>query len=396
MELKQQIRELAKEYLEDVIYYRRHFHATPELSMKEFQTSAFIAARLSEMGIPHETGIATTGIVALIKGQEPDSGVIALRADMDALPIHEENSVDYKSHHPGVMHACGHDVHMASLLGVARILNQLKHQWRGTVKLIFQPSEEKYPGGASLMIRAGVLENPAPAAILGQHVFPGLPAGKIGVRSGRYMASTDEIFITVKGKGGHAATPHMVTDPVLIASHLVVALQQIVSRNAQPYMPTVLSFGRIIGEGHTNVIPDQVKLEGTVRTFDEEWREKIHHRIREIAVFTTQGMGGDCEVVIDRGYPYLVNDPALTRNFRQWATEYLGAENVEELDLSMTAEDFAYYSQRMPACFYRLGTRNVEKGITANLHSATFDVDEKALETGIGLMAWSAIKQLVD
>lgn len=396
MDLKERIKTLAREYYEDVVYYRRHFHATPELSMQEHQTARYIASRLTEMGIAYEEGIAGTGLVALIRGKNASSRVLALRADMDALPIHEENSVDYKSQHPGVMHACGHDVHMASLLGTARILQTLRDEWEGSVKLIFQPSEEKYPGGAKLMIREGVLENPAPGAIFGQHVFPGLPAGKVGIRSGRYMASTDEIYLTVKGKGGHAATPHLLVDPVLIASHIVVAMQQIVSRNAMPWVPTVVSFGRFMAEGQTNVIPDQVSLAGTLRTFDEEWRETVHRRIREIAVFTAQGMGGDCEVFIDNGYPYLVNNPELAAGFRKWATEYLGRDNVEELDLAMTAEDFSYYSQRIPACFYRLGIRNVEKGFTSNLHSPTFDIDEKALETGMGLMAWVAIRKLTD
>lgn len=394
MELLDKVKSLAREYYNDVVFYRRHFHATPELSMKEHQTAKYIAARLSEMGIEYREGVAQTGIVGLIKGKDPDSMVIALRADMDALPIHEDNSVEYKSQHPGVMHACGHDVHMASLLGTAKILHTLRDEWSGTVKLIFQPSEEKYPGGASMMIREGVLENPVPSAIFGQHVFPGLPMGKVGIRSGRYMASTDEVYITVKGKGGHAATPHLVVDPVLIASHIVVALQQIVSRNASPNIPTVLSFGRIIGEGQTNVIPDQVFLEGTIRTFDEKWRETAHRRIREIAVFVAQGMGGDCEVFIDNGYPFLVNDPATADHFRKLAAQYIGRENITELDLAMTAEDFAYYSQKVPACFYRLGTRNVESGITSNLHSSTFDVDERALEISTGLMAWVTLGRL--
>ncbi len=394
MDLLAKIKQLAGEYLEEVVFFRRHFHATPELSMKEFQTAEYIASRLEEMGISFKSGVAETGIVAMIEGQNPSSAVVALRADMDALPIHEQNRVEYKSAIPGVMHACGHDVHMASLLGTAKILNELRQQWNGTVKLIFQPSEENYPGGASLMINEGVLDNPRPDAMFGQHVFPGLPAGKVGIRSGRYMASTDEVYITVKGRGGHAATPQLNIDPVVIASHIVLALQQIVSRNATPYIPSVLSFGRIIGEGQTNVIPDEVKLDGTFRTFDEEWREKAHLRIRETAVFVAQGMGGDCDVFIDNGYPFLVNDERLAANFREWASEYLGRENVEELELSMTAEDFANYSQKIDACFYRLGIRNVEKGITSNLHTPTFDIDEKALETGMGLMTWVALREL--
>ncbi len=394
MDMINKIKALSEEYFDDVVFYRRHFHAMPELSMQEHKTGAYIAARLKEMDIDFDEGVAETGVVARIEGRNPGSRVVALRADMDALPILEENRVEYKSTVPGVMHACGHDAHMASLLGTARILHALRDEWEGTVKLIFQPSEENYPGGASLMIQEGVIDNPRPAAMFGQHVTPGLPAGKVGIRGGRYMASTDEVYITVKGKGGHAATPHLNVDPIVIASHVVLALQQIVSRNATPYIPTVLSFGKIRGDGATNVIPDEVKLEGTFRTFDEEWREKAHLRIRELAVFVAQGMGGDCEVFIDKGYPFLVNNEKLADDFRTYAGEFMGKENVEELDLSMTGEDFAYYSQRAPACFYRLGIRNIEKGFNSNQHTSTFDVDESALETGMGLMAWVALREL--
>ncbi len=395
MDLLKRIQALSHEYFEEVVFSRRHLHAAPELSMQEHKTAAFIASRLAEMGVNFQERVAKTGVVAQIKGKDPSSAMVALRADMDALPILERNRVDYKSANPGVMHACGHDVHMASLLGTAKILNALRDQWKGTVKLIFQPSEEKYPGGALQMIEEGVLDNPRPDAMFGQHVFPGLQAGKVGVRSGHYMASTDEVYITVKGKGGHAASPEMNVDPVVIASHIVVALQQIVSRNATPYTPTVLSFGRIFGDGQTNVIPDEVKLEGTFRTFDEAWREKAHQRIREVTAFVAQGMGGDCDVFIDKGYPFLVNDEVLSENFRKHAIAYLGKENVEELELSITAEDFAYYSQKLDACFYRLGVSNIEKGITANLHKSTFDVDEKALETGMGLMAYVTVQELI-
>lgn len=394
MNLADQIHRLADEIFPDVVAARRHLHAHPELSKKEFKTAAFIASQLEQIGIPFKQGVAGTGLVALIEGKNPGKRMIALRADMDALPINEENNVDYTSRNPGIMHACGHDVHMASLLGAARILHTLKAQFEGSIRLIFQPSEENYPGGASLMIKEGVLENPRPAAIFGQHVFPGLEAGKVGIRSGKYMASTDEIYLTVKGKGGHGGMPHTVIDPVLIASHIVVALQQIVSRRAKPSMPTVLSFGRIIGEGRTNIIPAEVKLEGTIRTFDETWRKQAHQLIRDIAEGTAKAMGGECEVFIDLGYPFLANDEQLADNFRAWAGEYLGKENVEELELAMTAEDFAWYSQILPACFYRLGVRNETKGLVSNLHTSTFNIDEEALRTGAGLMAYVAIKQL--
>jgi len=396
MDIIKRIQGLAAGYFNEVIKMRRHFHAHPELSMHEFKTAEYIAAQLQFMGIEFEQGVARTGIVATIKGLSPERRLLALRADMDALPIFEENHLDYKSKNPGIMHACGHDVHMASLLGAAKILNDLRDQFEGTIRLLFQPSEENYPGGAIQMIQAGVLENPRPAAIFGQHVFPGLPAGKVGIRSGKYMASADEIYLTVKGKGGHAATPHMVIDPVLIASHIILALQQIVSRRAKASIPTVLSFGRIIGEGRTNIIPDEVKIEGTFRTFDEQWRKQAHELIREISTSMARSMGGECHVFIDNGYPFLVNDEKLADNFRQWAGQYLGPENVHELELAMTAEDFAYYSHIIPACFYRLGIRNEEKGIVSNLHTSTFDADEEALKTGMGLMAWMAIKQLAE
>ena len=392
--LKEKIQAFSKSWFNEIQSVRRYLHQHPELSMHEHNTSAFIQQKLKEYGISFEAGIATTGIVGLIQGQKEGKKTIALRADMDALPITESNPLPYKSAHTGIMHACGHDAHMASLLGAAKILQNTRQYWGGIVKLIFQPSEESYPGGASLMIGEGVLENPVPAGIFGQHVAPQIEAGKVGIRKGIYMASSDEVYLTVKGKGGHAATPHLCIDPVLIASHIVVALQQIVSRNNTPWVPTVLSFGRIMGEGRMNVIPDEVKLDGTIRTFNEEWRAEAHRKIRTIAQGVAVSMGGNCEVEIKEGYPFLKNDELLAEGFYQSASEYLGKENIVDLDLSMTAEDFAFYSQKIPACFYRLGTRNEKAGITSNVHTPTFDIDEKALETGMGLMAWATIKEL--
>lgn len=385
------IKELAALYYDDIVAIRRHLHMYPELSLQEHQTASFIASKLTAMGIPFETGVAGTGLVGLIRGNSADGPVVALRADMDALPITEENELPHKSRNPGVMHACGHDVHMSCLLGAARILNDMRDHWGGAVKLIFQPSEETAPGGARLMIEEGVLENPAPEAIFGQHVFVPLPVGKVGIRSGQYMASADEIYLTVKGRGGHAAAPHQSVDPVVIASHIVVALQTIVSRSARPAMPSVLTFGRIEGLGRTNIIPDEVKIQGTFRTFNEEWRADALQRITSMATGIARGMGGDCEVYIGEGYPFLVNDAGLADTFRKHATAYLGSENVVELDLAMTAEDFAFFSQKLPACFYRLGISNPLKGTGSNLHTPTFDVDEKAQEVGMGLMAWLAI-----
>ena len=393
-QIKKKIRALSEENLQLFIGWRRHLHAHPELSMQEHQTAAFVSARLTEMKIPHQTGVAQTGIVAMIHGRNPQKKTIALRADMDALPIEETNDVPYKSQNPGVMHACGHDVHTASLLGVAHTLSTLKDDFEGTVKLFFQPSEERYPGGAIQMIRAGVMENPRPANVFGQHVYPELEAGMVGVRAGDYMASTDEIHLTVTGKGGHGAQPSQHVDTVLIASHIVVALQQIVSRQASPDMPTVLSFGRFIANGQTNIIPDQVKIAGTLRTFDEAWRQEAHQRITAIAQSIAQGMRGHCEVFIDPGYPFVYNDPALAANVRKWAVELLGADKVIDLPLRMTGEDFSYFAKEVPSCFYRLGVANNERGITSSLHSSTFDVDEKSLETSVALMAWIAVNAL--
>ncbi|MBL7102763.1 MAG: amidohydrolase [Bacteroidales bacterium] len=394
--ISKKIKRLSEEYLPEIISIRRQIHANPELSFEEYQTSDLIASLLEKYGIEFQKGIAKTGVVGLIKGKNPQGKVVALRADMDALQIKELNDVEYKSKHPGKMHACGHDVHIASLLGTAKILQEIRNEFNGTVKLIFQPSEEKYPGGAKVMIEEGVLKNPKVDVILGQHVYPELDAGQVGMKSGKYMASTDEIFLTVKGKGGHGAIPDRNIDPVLIASHIIVALQQIVSRNAKPVMPTVITFGRIIGDGRTNVIPNEVKIEGIMRTFDEEWRTEMKKRITKMAQTIAESMGGKCEVFIDQGYPYLVNDKKVTENTRNSAKEFLGNENVHNLEMRTTAEDFAYYTQHIPGCFYRLGIRNIKKGINSNLHTATFDVDESSLETGMGLMAWITYRELLN
>ncbi|MBI9034377.1 MAG: amidohydrolase [Bacteroidales bacterium] len=388
--IKDTIKAKASAYLEQAIQDRRYLHQHPELSFKEENTAKYISEKLTAYGIEHQTGLAKTGIVGFIYGKNPEKKVIALRADMDALPLNELNSCAYKSENEGVMHACGHDAHMANLLGTARILNEIREHFEGTIKLFFQPSEESFPGGAKIMIEEGVLENPKVENVYGQHVYPELEAGKIGIKSGKYMASTDEVYLTVKGKGGHGALPNQNVDPVLIAAHIVVALQQIVSRHADPGMPTVLSFGRIIGEGRTNIIPDEVKLDGTIRTFDEQWRAEAHKRITKIAQGIAEGMGGSCEVFIDHGYPFVYNDEQTTAATRSAAVEFLGAENVVDIDYRMTAEDFAYFSHAVPSTFYRLGTRNEEKGITANLHNANFDIEEKSLETGMGFMAWLA------
>jgi amidohydrolase len=393
-EIQRKIKKLAASYFEEVRAIRRHIHANPELSKEERQTSEYICKKLDEYGIPYRKGIAGFGIVGLIEGNNPSSGNIALRADMDALPVREENETDYKSAISGKMHACGHDVHMACLLGAAKILSGIRNEWNGSIKLFFQPSEETYPGGAVGMIREGVLKDPETSHVIGLHVINTVDAGKIGVKAGPYMASTDEVFLTVKGKGGHAATPELVIDPILIASHIILALQQIVSRKANPIMPTVLSFGKISGEGRTNIIPDQVSVEGTIRTYDEKWRNTIHETIASMASAIAGSMGGTCDVRISRGYPFLKNDEKLTSQVRSISTDYLGEKNVIELEARMTAEDFAYFANEVPSCFFRLGVRNEGKGIVSNLHSSTFDVDESCLETGMGIMAYLAVRIL--
>ncbi|MEI6822799.1 MAG: M20 family metallopeptidase [Bacteroidota bacterium] len=393
-ELINKIKAMSSDYLNEIIEIRRHIHTNPELGFEEYKTSEYIATKLTEFGIPFKTGIAKTGIVALIECKNPEKITIALRADMDALPILEQNQIEYKSVNEGVMHACGHDAHVACLLGAAKIINTLKEELQGTAKLIFQPSEEMFPGGALAMINEGVLENPKPDLIIGQHVLPTMDCGKMGLKAGKYMASTDEIYLTVKGKGGHGATPELNIDPVVIAAHIIIALQQIVSRNARPDVPTVLSFGRVIANGRTNIIPDIVTLDGTLRTFDESWRAEAHLKITKMAQSIAEGMGGSCDVRIEKGYPFLVNDDMVTKEVSESAKAFLGEENVEELPLRMTAEDFAYFTQQIPACFYRLGIRNESKGITSNLHTNTFNIDEDSLKTGMGLMAWLAVSKM--
>lgn len=392
--IKDRIKLLARNYKSEIIANRRHLHANPELSFHEYETLSFVKSELTQMGIIDFEVKANTGLVALIKGKNPDTKIIALRGDMDALPIIEQNEVSYKSTKPGVMHACGHDVHTASLLGAAKILNEVKDDFDGTIKLVFQPGEELIPGGASLMIKDKALENPRPSAIIGQHVMPLIPVGKVGFRKGMYMASADELYITVKGKGGHGAMPETLVDPVLIASHMIVALQQVISRNASPKIPSVLSFGRVEALGATNIIPNEVKIQGTFRTLDEEWRSKAHGHMISIAKGIVEGMGGELDFEVRRGYPFLKNAEELTDRAQNAAVEYLGQENVIDLDIWMAAEDFSYYTQEIDGCFYRLGTRNEAKGITSGVHTPTFDIDEDALEIGAGLMAYLAVKEL--
>lgn len=389
-----QIKQLAKKYFNETIEIRRHLHQYPELSFEEHNTSKYICSKLQEYNISYTSGLVKTGIVAIIEGKNPTKKTVALRGDIDALPIIEENDINYKSVNVGIMHACGHDVHTASLLTTVKILNELKSQFEGTIKIIFQPGEEKLPGGASLMIKEGVLENPKPDNIIGQHVYPELEAGKVGFRAGKYMASADELYVTVHGEGGHAALPHQNIDPILISSHILTSLQQLVSRVAPPTIPTVLSFGKIIGNGATNVIPDKVEMEGTFRTMDEGWRVLAHQKMKLMAESIAKSMGGKCDFRIEKGYPFLVNDKITTNKAKQAAINYLGKENVVDLELRMTAEDFAFFSQEAPSCFYRLGVKPTNGKKHTGLHTSTFNIDEHALETGSGLMAWIALNEL--
>jgi amidohydrolase len=394
MNILDRIKTLADEQFEHTVAIRRHLHKNPELSYEEKETAAFVASNLKEMGISFNENVGGYGLVATISGKKSSNKVLALRADMDALPILEANKTDYISTKPGIMHACGHDVHTASLLGTTYILNQLKDELEGTVKLIFQPAEEKAPGGASLMIKDGVLKNPDVNAILGQHVAPNVPVGKIGFRSGMYMASTDELYMRIHGKGGHGAAPHSTIDPILVGSHIVVALQQIISRNKNPSFPSVLTIGKFIANGATNIIPNDVYIEGTFRCMNEDWRAEGLTKIQKMAETIADSMGARCEFWIVKGYPFLQNHPELTAKTRTSAEKYVGAENIVDLDLWMAGEDFAFYSQQVDACFYRLGTRNEAKGIISGVHTPTFDVDEESLRIGPGLMAYMAVEEL--
>lgn len=393
MDLKDKINQLVDKYYDQVIDIRRYLHQNPELSFQEHKTSEYISSLLYSWDLKYRRGIANTGIECILEGKNPGKRVIALRADIDALPVNEENEIPYKSNNNGVMHACGHDAHTASLLGTILILKDLKDHFEGTIKFIFQPAEEKLPGGAKQMIEEGILENPVPEFILGQHVYPELSYGKVGFKKGVYMASADELYFTIKGKGGHGAMPEKITNTVLIASQIVVAVQEIPKKFAPENIPTVLTIGKVIANGATNIIPNEVYLEGTFRTMNEEWRSKAHQKITEIAKSIAEEQGASVDINIKKGYPVLINDELATEKTIQYAQDFLGKENVVDLDLRMTAEDFAYYSQKIPATFYRLGTSSSKETSNA-LHSSNFNIDEKSLKTGVGTMAYVSIRYL--
>lgn len=388
-DIKHHIKTAADRLYNKVRGYREHIHAHPELSYQEHNTMAFVSNALSEIGIAHTTGVGETGIVALIKGDHhaDDANCIGLRADLDALPIQEANKVPYKSTVDGVMHACGHDVHTSVLLGAAEILHEIRNELPQPVKLIFQPGEEKNPGGATYMIRDGALEHPKVERIYALHVFPDMETGHVGFKEGLYMASCDEVHLTVKGKGGHGATPHRCIDPIFTGAEIITSLQQIVSRKCDPKIPCVLSFGHFEALGATNVIPETAHIKGTFRTMNEPWREEalqlIENSIRSIA----QSNGAEVDLNISRGYPYLENHPATTANMRDLSAKYLGEDFVHDLPIRLTAEDFSYYSQEVPACFFRLGVRNEEKGMVHGVHHPKFDIDPEALRLGMQMMA---------
>lgn len=385
--LKHKIKSLAENYFDEVTIIRQHLHKFPELSHHETETTKFIQKKLKDYHIPYKTGFAKNGIVAKLVGKNPSKKVIALRADMDALPINETNEFSFRSVNDGVMHACGHDAHTASLLGTAKILNELQDDLKGTVLFIFQPAEERFPGGANIMIQEGALDDPKPDIVIGQHVLPDMPTGEVGFKDGIYMASGDEVHITIEGQGGHAALPHNYADVVFIGSQIIVNLQQIVSRFVPATIPTVLSFGKFIANGSTNVIPNKVEISGTLRTMNEEWRAKIKNKIREIAQNTAQQLEGDCSIIIHDGYPVVYNNPHLTKSMSDYACEFLGSQYVKNIDPRMTAEDFGYFSHKYPSCYYRFGVEqpNVPTG---GLHTSNFNLNDESLKTSMGLMAW--------
>jgi amidohydrolase len=394
MNLEEQITGIVSDsLLEEIIGIRRHLHQHPELSFEEFRTSETIRALLDQWGIPYTFPHVNTGIVATIKGTYPGRR-IALRSDMDALPIEEQTGLAFASRNRGVMHACGHDMHMASLLGTLRVLSLLKDRIHGEILCVFQPAEEKIPGGAKLMLEEGVFKDREPDLIIAQHVLPEMATGHVGFKPGIYMAANDEVFIKVTGKGGHGALRQHIRDPILMASRILLTLQEEIMQQAPAGSPTVLSFGKVLANGAVNVIPDEVQLEGTFRTMNERWRKEAHGHMERISAEIAEAAGGSAEVEIRHGYPYLHNHESLTTEARRLAVRLLGKEQVEDMDIRMTAEDFAWFTQKIPGMLYRLGVKDPDTLQPFSLHTPMFQASETALRTGISLMAYLAIELL--
>lgn len=392
--MKARIQQLAKEHFADIISFRRTIHENPELSFQEFKTTEFICNQLDQIGISYTRDFAETGVVATIKGNNPDKECIAIRADIDALPIVEQTDLPFSSKNEGKMHACGHDVHSACVFGATKILNDIRTEWEGTLKIIFQAGEELIPGGASILVNNGVLKNPEVSNILGQHVYTELPAGYVGFRPGIYMASTDEFHIEIKGTGGHAALTEYLKDPIVAMTHLLIGLRKTLQDNQPEDIPNVIGFGNVEAKGATNVIPDHVSVKGTFRTMNEEWRAKAHQLFHETSDKIAEEFGVTIDLGLNNGFPFLYNDPAFTNQSKESAKEYLGDEYVVDLPYRMTGEDFSYYCQEVPGCFYRLGVSNSFDDLSTGVHTSTFKVNESSLETGAGLMAWLVYNRL--
>lgn len=392
--MKSKINSLSETVFSYVCEAYKYLHAHPELAFQETETAAYIQAQLSEMEIPFRANIGTTGVLAVLKGKNPSKKIIALRADMDALPVDEATDLPYKSQNPHCMHACGHDSHVASLLGVAKVMSQLKNEFEGTILFIFQPGEERHPGGARLMLEDGVFDEYTPSVILGQHASVDYPVGTVAFRAGQIMASADEIHLTVKGLGGHGALPHLFNDTVLCASQILVSLQQIRARLCHPLTPMVLTFGKFIADGSTNVIPHEVRLAGTLRTFDEAWRTKCKEHVQRIATETALAYGCTCELELSDGYPSVSNDPEVTANAIRFATELVGAARVGELEVRMTGEDFGFFTQKYPASFYRFGIKGESNPDCGGLHTSTFQIDLETFKTSVSVMSWLAWRNL--
>ena len=390
------IRSEVDEIMPGMVADRRHLHENPELGFQEFKTAEFVKQRLEQLGVEDiRTGIAVTGVTGLITGtgEGPQRNVL-VRADMDALPIHEENDVDYKSKNEGVMHACGHDAHTSILLGLARLLSDRKDQFSGTVKLCFQPAEELPPGGAQAMIKEGVMNEPPIEAVFGLHMANQVPVGKIQVGAGPVMAAADGYTITIHGKGGHGAYPHGCIDPVVIGAQIVVALQTTVSRNTDPMDAAVVSNCVFQSGDAFNVIPDTAVLKGTVRTFKDETRDLMEKRITELATTIAEGMGGKATVDYARGYPATVNDEAMTELAREAAIAAVGEENVIAKDPAMGAEDMSYFQLEAPGSYFFVGSKNEEKGLVWGHHHPKFDIDEESMANGLTAMAMNVLTYL--